>query len=209
MELLLMLWIIVDLAFFMLLLLRKKVTREKEKMPQRSIGKLKNLGERLLDTFFMVSWLFPIGLIIYIVMLFIPDILIQKIMEWYKGIFIVALLPIFLAWIKEQTFKIKSIWNISLLAMTISLSVMGYIIDTNQIEEISQYRVLLNILMTIFIVVFFATLLEIRREKNEYHSKKISQKGIRKDLYHRTPGLEINVSDNDLIKSCEKYFRHV
>lgn len=203
---LLVIWIIIDLVFFMLLLIRKKVTHEKEKMPQRSIGKVRNLGERLLDTFFMVSWLFPIGLVIYIVMLFIPDILIQKIMEWYKGIFIVALLPIFLAWIKEQTFKIKSIWNISLFVMTIFLSIMGYIIDTDQIEEISQYRVSLNILITIFIVVFFATLLGMRKEKNECHSKKIFQRSIREDLYYRTPRLEINVSDIDLIKSCEKYF---
>lgn len=201
-----MIWIIVDLAFFMLLLLRKKVRNEKETMPQRSISKVRSFGERVLDVFFNISWLFPIGVIIYIVMLFIPDMWIQKIMDWYKGIFIVALFPIFLTWIKEQNFKIKSIWNVSLFALTVFFSIVGYTIDTGKIEEISQYRVLLNMLMTIFIVVFFAALLEMRKERNEYYSKKISKRGIRKDLYHRTPGLEVNVLDIDLIKSCEKYF---
>ena len=49
-------------------------------------------------------------------------------------------------------------------------------------------------------------MLEIRKESKEYYSKKIPKKGIRKDLYYRTPGLVLNVSNVELIKCCEKYF---
>ena len=41
---------------------------------------------------------------------------------------------------------------------------------------------------------------------NKYYPKKLPSKGIRKDLYYRTPGLAVNVSDIELIKHCEKYF---
>lgn len=60
--------------------------------------------------------------------------------------------------------------------------------------------------MTMLVITFIVAVLEIRKESKEYYSKKIPKKGIRKDLYYRTPGLVLNVSNVELIKGCEKYF---
>lgn len=83
--------------------------------------------------------------------------------------------------------------------MAILFSIVGYIIDTEDVKAVSEYRVALNVLMTMLVIIFIVAVLEIRKESKEYYSKKIPKKGIRKDLYYRTPGLVLNVSNVELL----------
>lgn len=208
MILLLMMWVVIDMTFFLILILplRKQVTKYKNKMWQRSIKRIKSLGERLYDILVQVWLFFFMGMFVYIFVYMIPDIGIQKFLEWYKGIFIVALFPLLFSWIRMNNIKTKSIWNGSLAVFAVLFSIVGYIIDTEKIESILQYRKWLNILITILITLFLVSLFKMQKVSNEYYSKKLPKKGIRKDLYCRTPGLTVNVSNIELIRYCEKYF---
>lgn len=201
-----MMWFVIDMVLLLILPFRKTVTKYENVMRRRSIESVKSLGARLMDVLSKIFLLIPVGLIVYILIHIIPDMIIQKLLEWYKGIFIVALFPLLFTWIKEKNFNIKSIWNGCLTVLAILFSIVGYIIDTEDVKAVSEYRVALNVLMTMLVIIFIVAVLEIRKESKEYYSKKIPKKGIRKDLYYRTPGLVLNVSNVELIKCCEKYF---
>ncbi len=206
MDILLMMWFVIDMVLLIILPLRKNVTKYENVMRRRSIESVKSLGDRLMDAISKFFLLLPVSIIIYAVIRIVPDAVIQKLLEWYKGIFIVTLFPLFFTWIKEKNFNIKSIWNGCLTVLAVLFSIVGYIIDTENIKAMSEYRVALNILMTMLVTIFFVALFEIRKESKEYYSKKLPKKSIRKDLYYRTPGLVVNVSNIELIKYCEKYF---
>lgn len=205
-DILLMMWLIIDMLLLIILLLRKNMTKNENVMYRRSIESAKSLSDRLMDAFSKILLLIPVGLIIHVVIYIIPDVVIQKLLEWYKGIFIIVLFPLFFSWIKEKSFNIKSIWNRCLTVLAVLFSIVGYVIDTENIKAVSEYRVALNILMTMLITIFLIAVFEVRKESKEYYSNKLPKKGIRKDLYYRTPGLLVNVSDVELIKCCEKYF---
>lgn len=206
MDILLMIWFVIDMVLLIILLFRKTVTKYENVMCRRSIESVKSLGDRLMDVLSKIFLLIPVGLIVYILIHIVPDMIIQKLLEWYKEIFIAALFPLLFTWIKEKNFNIKSIWNGCLTVLAILFSIVGYIIDTKDVKAISEYRGALNVLMTMLVIIFIVAVLEIRKESQEYYSKKIPKKGIRKDLYYRTPGLVLNVSNVELIKCCEKYF---
>lgn len=205
-DILLMMWFVIDMVLLIILPFRKTVTKYENVMRRRSIESVKSLGARLMDVLSKIFLLIPVGLIIYILIHIVPDTIIQKLLEWYKGIFIVALFPLLFTWIKEKNINIKSIWNGCLTVLAILFSIVGYIIDTEDVKAVSGYRVALNVLMTMLVIIFIVAVLEIRKESKEYYSKKLPKKGIRKDLYYRTPGLVLNVSNVELIKCCEKYF---
>lgn len=205
-DILLMMWLVIDMVLLIILPLRKNVTKYENIMRRRSIESVKNLGSRLMDVLLKIFWLIPVWLIIYVLIHFVPDTIIQKLLEWYKGIFIVALFPLLFTWFKEKNFNVKSIWNGCLTVLAILFSIVGYFIDTEDVNAITEYRGALDVLMTMLAITFIVAVLEIRKESKEYYSKKISKKGIRKDLYYRTPGLMLNVSNVELIKGCEKYF---
>ena len=206
MDILLMMWVVIDMVLIIMLPLRKNVTKYENMMCRRSIESVKSLGTGLMDVLLKIFLLILVGLIIYILIHFVPDTMIQKLLEWYKGIFIVAVFPLLFTRVKEKNFNIKSIWNGCLTVFAILFSIVGYIIDTEDVKAISEYRGALDVLMTMLVITFFIAVLEIRKESKEYYSKKIPKKGIRKDLYYRTPGLVLNVSNVELIKCCEKYF---
>ena len=206
MDILLMMWLVIDIVLLIILPLRKNVTKYENIMRRRSIESVKNLGSRLMDVLLKIFWLIPVWLIIYVLIHFVPDTIIQKLLEWYKGIFIVALFPLLFTWFKEKNFNVKSIWNGCLTVLAILFSIVGYFIDTEDVNAITEYRGAVDVLMTMLAITFIVAVLEIRKESKEYYSKKISKKGIRKDLYYRTPGLMLNVSNVELIKGCEKYF---
>ena len=206
MDILLMVWFIIDMVFFIGLLFRKRIEENDHVMNRRSIESVKGLGSRLLDNISKTLVLIPIGVVIYCVIISFSNKLIQELLEWYKGIFIVTLFPLLLSWIKEKHLYIKSIWNVFLPVLAVVFSMVGYIIDTESINVISEFRVELNILMTMLVTFFLDALFEIGKKDKEYYSNKLPKKGIRKDLYYRTTGLMVNVSNTELIKSCEKYF---
>lgn len=206
MDILLIMWFVIDMVLLIILPLRKKVTKYENVMYRRSIESVKKNGERLTDVLQKIVFLILVGLIIYILIHIVPNTMIQKLLEWYKGIFIVALFPLLFTWIKEKNFNIKSIWNGCLTVLAIFFSIVGYIIDTENVKAISDYRGALDVLMTMLLITFIVAVLEMRTESKKYYSKKVPKKGIRKDLYYRTPGLVLNISNVELIKCCEKYF---
>lgn len=205
-DILLIMWLVIDMVLLIILPLSKNAMNNEILMRRRSIESVKSLSDRLMEAFSKILLLIPVGLIIYVVIYIIPDGVIQKLLEWYKGIFIVVLFPLFFSWIKEKSFNIKSIWNGCLTVLAVLFSIAGYVVDTENIKAVSEYRVVLNVLMTMLITIFFVAVFEIRKESKKYYSNKLPKKGIRKDLYYRTPGLMVNVSDVELIKCCEKYF---
>lgn len=206
MDILLIMWLVIDMVLLIVFPLRKNVTKHDNVMRRRSIESVKSMGTRLMDVLSKIFLLIPVGLIVYILIHFVSDTIIQKLLEWYKGIFIVALFPLLFTWVKEKNFNIKSIWNGCLTVLAILFSIVGYVIDTEDMKAISEYRGALDVLMAMLLITFIVAVLEIRKESKEYYFKKISKKGIRKDLYYRTPGLVLNVSNVELIKCCEKYF---
>ena len=205
-DLLLIMWFVIDVVFFILLLLRKKLTYTQKRMLQRSIETTKSLGEKLVDYFMSFLLFVLIGLMVYLIIYLIPNPVVQKIMEWYTMIFVVALLPVFLGWSMEHNTSIKSVWNVLPSVSAILLSIVGYFFDSAKVEEVIQYRVLINILLTIFVMFLGVALFETRKEKNAFYSKNISRKGIRNDLFYRTPRLMLSGSNIELIKACEKHF---
>lgn len=206
MDILLMMWVSVDVELLIVLLLRKKLTKSEKDMYRRSLEQVNSLGIKLMKGLRQVFWFFFVGLGTYILIHSVSDIIILKLLEWYRGIFIVALFPVFFTWIREKHFKIKSIWNCVLTLLAIFFSILGYIMDIEKIENISENRLELNILMSIFVTSFIMALFEIGRENKAIYSKKLNRKGIRKDLYYRTPELMVNLSKVELIKCCERYF---
>lgn len=207
-ELLFIIWTVIDVVLFLLILpsLRRHATKYTNEPRKRSIESEKNLWEKVLDILSEMCLFFPLLLLVYIVVYFIPDIGIQIFLEWYKGLFFVALFPVILGWIVEKSLKVDSFWECSLIVLAVLFSIVGYVIDAESMESITQYRVILDLFLTIFLTVFLETLLKVRKVSNRYNLKKLSNTGIRVDLYNRTPGLVVNISNIELIKYCEKYF---
>lgn len=177
-----MMWIVIDVVLLIILPLRKYVTRYQNEMYQRSIESVKSLSTRFSEALLKVFLLISVSLIIYIVMDIVPNVAIQILLKWYIGIFIVALLPMFYERIEKKTYNIKSIWNGCLTVLAILFSMVGYIIDIENVEEVSENRVALNILITIFVTIFGVALFEMGKGNNENYSKKLSKPGIRKDV---------------------------
>lgn len=46
------------------------------------------------------------------------------------------------------------------------------------------------------------------KERAEYYDRRLPKKGIRRDLYNRTPRLELDIKNLEMIRCCEKYFEH-
>lgn len=207
-ELLFIIWMDVDVVLFLLILppLRKRATKDIHQPPKRSIESEKDLCEKVLDFLSEMCLLFPLLFFVYIVLHCIPDIGIQIFLKWYGGIFFVALFPVIFGWIVEKSPKVNWVLECSLIVLAVVLSVVGYIIDAENIEAIMQHRGLLDLFLTIFLTFFLATMAKTLKENNRYKLKKLSNIGIRADLYNRTPGLVVNISVIELIKYCEKYF---
>jgi len=207
MMLLVMIWSVIDSVLFLLILppFRKQVAKYTNEPPKRSIESEKNSWEKMLDFLSEISLLFPLSLFLYIVVHFIPDTCIQIILNWYIG-FWGSLVPVILDWIVEKRFKVDSFWTYSLILLAVLFSIVGYGIDVENIETIAQYRESLDLLLTIFLIVFFDTFKKVIKDSNKCKLKRLSTTSIRVDLYNRTPGLIVNIENMELIKYCEKYF---
>lgn len=206
MYILLIVWFVIDVVLCLLLLRREQVTKYPNKMWKRSIEKVKRLNERVLEALEEFGLLILLCAFIYGIIYYIPDIGIQKLLEWYQGIFIVVLFPMLFNWFKGNNFGVKSKGIGSLLVLAIFINIVGTLIDTEKVEVVVQYRSELSVLITIFLVVLFVALYRMGKENNKYYSKRLPKKGIRKDLYYRTPRLMVNVSDVELVRCCERYF---
>lgn len=209
MDFLIMIWSVINSIFLLILVLpiRKKSFRDSNKMRKLSIWRMKDFSEKILDFFSQVIWIAVLGIFIYIIVAYlVSDQTVHILFNWYEKIFIVALFPMFYNWSKEKQVNIKNIWSVCLLLTVILFSGVGYIIDTENLSEISKHRDIINILLTIGLSLFLITLYKGMSEKNQNGTRKLPQEGIRKDLFYRIPGLDINVKPVELIKYCEKYF---
>lgn len=206
MYILLVLWVVIDLIFLFILPFRKQATIYQNEMWQRSIERGKRLSEKLPDILLRIYLLFLFYCFTYIIIHNIPDIYIQKLLEWYKEIFFAALFPVLLSWFKDKNLDISLVWKGIFIGLVIFLVIVGIFMDSENLELIAQYRDIWNILMTMFVVTFLKAVFGRRKESDKYYAPKLLKKGIRKDLYYRTPDLMVNVSDVELVKYCEKYF---
>ena len=135
-----MMWIAIDAVLLIILIIRKNVANYDNVMHKRSIESVKSMGMRVMDALLKILLLIQVELIIYVLMCFISNTIIQKLLEWYKGIFIVALFPLLFTWVKGKKINIKLIWNSCLTVLAITFSIIGYMIDTQDIKAISKYR---------------------------------------------------------------------
>ena len=209
MYLLLMLWVVIDMVLFILLLFRPKMAKDENVLYTRSIGNINSLSIRLFDWLVTGLWLILAGIIIFaLVCIMVTDETISKILKWHTEVFILAWFPLLWAQLKEEKYHIKTIWAGVLTVSTVLLSLAGYIDIAEKQDKvfISTRNGILRILMTLLIISFFCVMHELQKKSKGYYSSKIDKKGIRKDLYYRTPGLMLNVSDVELIKCCERYF---
>lgn len=97
-----MMWIAIDAVLLIILIIRKNVANYDNVMHKRSIESVKSMGMRVMDALLKILLLIPVELIIYVLMCFISNTIIQKLLEWYKGIFIVALFPLLFTWVKGK-----------------------------------------------------------------------------------------------------------
>ena len=86
MDILLMMWLVIDMVLLMILPFRKNVTKYENVMRRRTIENVKSLS--VMDVLIKIFLLFLVGLIIHFFIHIISDIVIQKVLEWYRGIFI-------------------------------------------------------------------------------------------------------------------------
>lgn len=163
MYILLIVWFVIDAVLLMILPFRKQITKYPNKMWKRSIEKVKKVSERAWDALEEFGLLILLCIFIYVIIYFIPDIGIQKFLEWYEGIFIVALFPMLFTWFKGNNIGIKSKGKVSLFALAIFVSIVGTLIDTEKVEVIVQYRNALNVFIAIVLGVFWRHCIE--REK--------------------------------------------
>lgn len=206
MYILLLIWLGIDVVLLALIPSREQIAKYPDKMWKRSIERVKKTNERAMDVLTEFGLLIFLCCFIYIIIRCIPNIGIQIFLEWYKGIFIVALFPMLFSWFKGNNFSAKSKETGSFLILAIFISMVGTLIDTESVESIVQNRGVLNVLITMFVVIFLVVLYRMRMGSEHYYSKRLPKKGIRKDLHYRTPRLIVNVSNVDLIRHCERYF---
>lgn len=206
MYILLILWSIIDIIFLVALLFRKHIAKSQNEIWQRSIERGKRLSEKLPDILLRSYLLILLCSFTYIIISNIPDIYIQKLLEWYKGIFFATLFPVLLSWFKDKNLDISLVWMVIFIGLVIFLVIAEILMDSENLELIVQYRDIWNILITMFVVTFLNAVFGRRKESDKYYAPKLLKKGIRKDLHYRTPDLMVNVSDVELVKYCEKYF---
>ena len=77
-----MMWFVIDMVLLLILPFRKTVTKYENVMRRRSIESVKSLGARLMDVLSKIFLLIPVGLIVYILIHIVPDMIIQKLLEW-------------------------------------------------------------------------------------------------------------------------------
>lgn len=65
-DILLMMWFVIDMVLLLILPFRKTVTKYENVMRRRSIESVKSLGARLMDVLSKIFLLIPVGLIVYI-----------------------------------------------------------------------------------------------------------------------------------------------
>lgn len=206
MDMFMIIWVVIDGLLLILFPFRNKFMEKQNRMPRRSIVKSKSVGMSLIDILLYIMQFLMISLFIYMGVYFIPDMLVERMLEWYMGAFLVAVFPVLLSYVKENSTNTMSRWKVCLIGLAVLFSIVAFLFEAEEIQVVSKYRALLNGLITLLIGTFFITLKEIRKGKLEYLSKRMPKKKIRNDLYKRTPELEINISRSSLIRCCEFYF---
>ena len=206
MDILLMMWTIIDIILITIFPLRKKVVDNGSPMYKKSIENRKSYMEKFIDEIFTCLG-FALGIvIIYTILCFFPKEIIQGILKMHGEIVTVCLLPPLYACLNERKIKVRTIWDISLIILLIIFSVIGFCINEKIDEAILTYGSKLNLLisavLTNIVIIFF----KIKKINKVSYSKKLFNKGIRKDLYYRTPKLIVNIPDIELVRYCEKYF---
>lgn len=208
MDVLMMIWGIIDFVFLLILVMpnRKNITENADEMWERSIESRERLGERLLNFIHQVCMMMVLGVFVSAIVYHISDDWVSIILKWYQCVFVGGLLPILYSWMQENNFRVKSICNGGLFALLVIFSIVGYVINTGDKELVPKYRIELNVLISILITVFIVSLLNMGKGRKILGTNKLPKKGIRKDLYCRTPGIMLYTSDVELIKCCERYF---
>lgn len=173
---------------------------------KRSIEHKKAFGERVvvfLKDFFLDISIMSILYIVFFNCLSVRNI--YNLIEWYKNLFLVVLIPFFLGRVADKSNKQISFWAVVIFILSLVGSVLCYSIAITE-EIIINFKLYFLVYIVLFVFSFFKTILDIFKQKDKIGFFELPSKGIRKDLFYRTPRLNINVSDGDLIKYCEKYF---
>lgn len=207
-DVLLMIWAVIESTLFLLSLpvFRNKINKQSNEVWKRSIHTNKSRVEiiflKLKEIFICVS---IVG-IAYVFFNSISNNAIQIIMRWCQGTFIVAFLPIIITWIQEKNSKIKTSWHFILLLIGLVISIFSYSINIDSLEEIEEYNTYIVVILSVFVAVFILSIFKIFGN-NQVKSANKTHICIRKDLFHRTPNLNLtNLDGLELIKMCERYF---
>lgn len=199
-------WIAMDLTIFLAIILKKTIQNGQGKMQQRSIERGTMLDKYFGNIISSLGKYILIFIVSYLIVFLLPNEAIQVFLKWYMGIYVVVLLPLFLNWIKEDEIDDFKYVKLIQMILLIVLSVVGYIYDKKNVNEIENSRTILNVWITIDIVLLFSLALNIREKKKKNFCKRLPKRGIRKDLYYRTPKLDVDVSYTKLAGYCERYF---
>ena len=181
---------------------KKTVNQRQNRIYKRSIEYRKEVKDIVLDVVTQLMFWISGGVVIFFMICVIPNELIQMSFEWYLGICIASIIPMIYTLINEKQINSKVNLKVALVIYTVISSILCYGLG----KDIAKNRLLINGVLTILVILFLQVLLDVYIESKRYYFKKVSKKGVRKDLYRRIPRLEIDISTTKLIKGCEKYY---
>lgn len=200
-----LLWFVIDCVMIILLIpsSRKQILMHPNEMWKRSIESEKSISDKISYYCMQFSVFIFISAMIYIILQKSPDTLSQAIKEGCKEILILGFLPLIISWSTERYFNVISLLS----SILVFLALILYIVEYVQIEMFSYYRNdISNILTSTFIALFFVIVFKLISGNKQNGKRKLLEKGMRKDLYYRTPRLIVDMTNNELIRVCERYF---
>ncbi len=205
-DILITIWCVIDGLMFLLTLpfIRLNISKQEIQLWKRSINRIQRKMERIGRT---VKEIFACGflvIIFYILLREMPNTVIQLLLDWCKGTFIVAFFPILLSWIQMNKNKCGIHWSVLNVFLGVTISIIGYAVDS--IDTVIKNKQVIIIFFSIFVTILIFSLYKILiTGESGYDIKKIG-KEIRKDLYYRTTNLDMNLSQIELIRYSERFF---
>lgn len=129
---------------------------------------------------------------------------IQYFLLIYKQVFIVSVLPVIISKGAEIIKKGLEPWIWRMLFFVVICCTIIFYFDYSP-DDIKKHIISIALCISIFLSLVIETICKVTIEYNNAH-KKISRKNIRKDLYYRTSGIDIDISYSEMDRCCEKLF---
>lgn len=190
-------FILIFLCILFLPCMRKKFSYNLDKLHLHYIERNKWGIDFIID-FMQINYAFIFGIIPYIIIQYLEDAVVLKIVEFCSIALIAVLFPIFVGLIERKYLIVT--WNFVLVLSAIEIYIVYFFR-----EELIKCRAIIDISITIFIVSFIFAFYNIIKEF-KIAKLILSPSRLWRDIEYRTPRLDKNISNTELEVYTEKYF---